>query len=54
MQGVAAIPASEIAVLESANKQDIETNCDRFVDAATAIITEDLAMNTRRQDQLRF
>ncbi|WNR45421.1 ADP-ribosylglycohydrolase family protein [Paenibacillus roseipurpureus] len=54
MQGIKAIPASEIAVLESANKQDIEINCDRFADAARAIIGQDLNLNARRQEQLLF
>lgn len=52
MQGVAAIPETEIAVLESANKQDIAQNCDRFAEAARTIIVQDLEMNARRQEQL--
>lgn len=54
MHGISAIPASEIEVLESANKQDIEQNCDRFIEVAAAIIKEDLDLNSRRLTQLSF
>ncbi|WP_127484339.1 ADP-ribosylglycohydrolase family protein [Paenibacillus ehimensis] len=49
MQGARAIPADEIAVLEEVNKQDIEGSCDRFIEAAAAIIQEDLELNSKRQ-----
>jgi ADP-ribosylglycohydrolase len=53
MHGAAAIPAAEIAVLEQANRQDMEGQCDRFIEAAAAIIQHDLDMNNSRQQQLR-
>jgi len=53
MHGVVVIPADEIAVLEQANKQDFETQCNRFIEAAAAIIKEDLEFGERRQQQLR-
>ncbi|MFE5321132.1 ADP-ribosylglycohydrolase family protein [Paenibacillus sp. NPDC056579] len=53
MQGVAAIPADEISTLEEANKQDMETQCSRFIEAAAAILKEDLEFSERRQQQLR-
>ncbi|MCS7464508.1 ADP-ribosylglycohydrolase family protein [Paenibacillus doosanensis] len=53
MQGVQAIPADEIAALEEASKQDFETQCDRFIESAAAIIQEDVQFNERRQQQLR-
>lgn len=49
MQGVRAIPADEIAVLEEVNKQDMAVSCDRFTEAAAAIIQEDLELNSKRQ-----
>lgn len=52
MQGVRAIPADEIAVLEEANKQDMAGSCDRFTEAAAAIIQEDLELNNFRQKVL--
>ncbi|WP_010496617.1 ADP-ribosylglycohydrolase family protein [Paenibacillus elgii] len=52
MQGVRAIPADEIAVLEEVNKQDMAASCDRFTEAATAIIQEDLELNNFRQKAL--
>ncbi|CAG7652022.1 ADP-ribosylglycohydrolase family protein [Paenibacillus allorhizosphaerae] len=52
MQGVAAIPPDEIAVLEEANKQNFETECSRFIEAAAAIIKADLESNERRGQQL--
>ncbi|GMX63558.1 ADP-ribosylglycohydrolase family protein [Paenibacillus elgii] len=52
MQGVRAIPADEIAVLEEVNKQDMAGSCDRFTEAATAIIQEDLELNNFRQKAL--
>ncbi|MCM3269051.1 ADP-ribosylglycohydrolase family protein [Paenibacillus elgii] len=52
MQGVRAIPADEIAVLEEANKQDMAGSCDRFTEAAAAIIQEDLELNNFRQKAL--
>ncbi|WP_163853467.1 ADP-ribosylglycohydrolase family protein [Paenibacillus elgii] len=52
MQGVRAIPADEIAVLEEVNKQDMTGSCDRFIEAAAAIIQEDLELNNFRQKAL--
>ncbi|GLI06759.1 hypothetical protein YDYSG_27890 [Paenibacillus tyrfis] len=52
MQGVRAIPADEIAVLEEVNKQDMAGSCDRFTEAAAAIIQEDLELNNFRQKAL--
>ncbi|MCP1308158.1 ADP-ribosylglycohydrolase family protein [Paenibacillus tyrfis] len=49
MQGVRAIPADEIAVLEEVNKQDMAGSCDRFTEAASVIIQEDLELNSKRQ-----
>jgi ADP-ribosylglycohydrolase len=53
MHGAAALPAAEIAVLEQANRQDMEGQCDRFIEAAAAIIQRDLDMNNSRQQQIR-
>ncbi|ULL13840.1 ADP-ribosylglycohydrolase family protein [Paenibacillus sp. H1-7] len=53
MHGVAAIPADEISTLEEANKQDMDTQCSRFIEAAAAILKEDLEFSERRQQQLR-
>jgi ADP-ribosylglycohydrolase len=53
MQGFAAIPAEEIAMLEQANKQDIEGHCNRFTEAAASIIQHDIEMNDCRQKQIR-
>jgi ADP-ribosylglycohydrolase len=53
MQGVAAIPAEEIAILEEANKLDIENHCIRFIETATYIINKDIEMNNLRQQQIR-
>ncbi|MBH5318354.1 ADP-ribosylglycohydrolase family protein [Paenibacillus sp. GSMTC-2017] len=52
MQGVSVIPAEEIAVLEQANKQNFGAECDRFIEAAEAIIKEDMAFHIRRQEQM--
>ncbi len=52
MQGVAAIPSGEIAVLEEANQQDMAGSCDRFTEAAAAIIQEDLELNNFRRKVL--
>lgn len=52
MQGVRAIPADEIAVLEEVNKQNMAGSCDRFIEAAAAIIQEDLELNNFRQKAL--
>ncbi|MFD0715892.1 ADP-ribosylglycohydrolase family protein [Paenibacillus sp. GCM10027626] len=52
MHGYTAIPADEIALLESANKQNIEQQCIKFHEAATIIIENDLAFSERRQLQL--
>lgn len=52
MQGVAAIPAEEIAVLEEANQQDIEQHCNQFIEAAAAIIHEDIEFSRQRQQQI--
>ncbi|NEN84041.1 ADP-ribosylglycohydrolase family protein [Paenibacillus elgii] len=52
MQGVRAIPADEIAVLEEVNKQDMAGSCDRFTEAAAAIIQEDLELNNFRRKAL--
>ncbi|KPV60972.1 crystallin [Paenibacillus sp. A3] len=49
MQGARAIPVDEIAVLEEVNKQDMAGSCDRFTEAAAAIIQEDLELNSKRQ-----
>ncbi|KZE71633.1 hypothetical protein AV654_05345 [Paenibacillus elgii] len=52
MQGVRAIPSDEIAVLEEVNKQDMAGSCDRFTEAAAAIIQEDLELNNFRRKAL--
>ncbi|WP_270168700.1 ADP-ribosylglycohydrolase family protein [Paenibacillus sp. SYP-B4298] len=52
MQGAGAIPADDIAALEEASRQNLQTQCDRFIEAATAIIQQDLAYNERRQQLL--
>ncbi|MBB6669105.1 ADP-ribosylglycohydrolase family protein [Cohnella nanjingensis] len=52
MQGVGAIPADEIAVLEAANRQGFAAQSDRFAEAAAAILKEDLSFQARRQRQL--
>ena len=52
MQGVNAIPAAEIAILEDVNKQNMEKHCNQFIEAATAIIQEDIQFNKQRQQQI--
>ncbi|TCZ76604.1 ADP-ribosylglycohydrolase family protein [Paenibacillus albiflavus] len=52
MQGVSAIPANELSVLEEVNKQNIEQNCNEFIETAAFIIQEDLQLNNLRQQQL--
>jgi ADP-ribosylglycohydrolase len=53
MHGVAAIPAEEIAILEEANKLDIENHCIRFIETAAYIINKDIEMNNVRQQHFR-
>jgi ADP-ribosylglycohydrolase len=53
MQGVQAIPAGEIAVIEEINRQDIMSHCSQFSEAAALIIDQDLRMNDIRQQQIR-
>jgi hypothetical protein len=53
MQGVQAIPAEEIAVIEEINRQDIMSHCSQFSEAAALIIDQDLRMNDIRQQQIR-
>ncbi|MDF2961017.1 MAG: hypothetical protein K0S39_2752 [Paenibacillus sp.] len=52
MHGVAAIPGDEITVLEEANKQNMVMQCNRFIEAAVAIINNDLEFSERRQQLL--
>ena len=54
MHGVSAIPTSEIAMIEAANKQNIEHHCNRFTETAAGIIQQDLDLNSRRLTQLSF
>jgi ADP-ribosylglycohydrolase len=53
MQGVQAIPAEEIAVIEESNRQDIKSHCAQFTEIAASIIDQDLKMNEIRQQQIR-
>jgi ADP-ribosylglycohydrolase len=53
MQGVAAIPAEEIAILEETNKLDIEKHCNQFIETAAFIINKDIEMNNLRQQHFR-
>jgi ADP-ribosylglycohydrolase len=52
MHGVSAIPDAEIAALEEANRQDIGGNCERFTEAAAAIIRHDVESANLRERQL--
>ncbi|TXK80033.1 ADP-ribosylglycohydrolase family protein [Paenibacillus sp. N3.4] len=52
MQGITAIPAEEIAVLEASNKQEIEKHCNQFIESAAYIIQQDLKQNHLREQQL--
>ncbi len=52
IHGYSALPADETALLESTNQQNIEQQCERFHEAATLIIENDLAFHERRQLQL--
>ncbi|WP_331436701.1 ADP-ribosylglycohydrolase family protein [Gordoniibacillus kamchatkensis] len=53
MHGVQAIPEAEIAVLEQVNKQDIETACSRFIEAASFIIRQDIGLHGQRERHIR-
>lgn len=53
MHGVAAIPQAEIAIIEQINKQEIEKHCNEFIEAASFIIEQDIALSNRRQQQIR-
>jgi ADP-ribosylglycohydrolase len=53
MHGVQAIPAEELAAIEEINRQDIETHCAQFCEAAAFMIDRDLRMNDIRQQQIR-
>lgn len=53
MQGVAAIPAEEIALIEQVNRQNIEQHCNHFIETAAFIIEQDLNMSSARQRRLR-
>ncbi|MCY9660386.1 ADP-ribosylglycohydrolase family protein [Paenibacillus chondroitinus] len=53
MHGVTAIPQDEIAIIEQINKQEIEKHCNEFIEAASFIIEQDLALSNLRQQQIR-
>lgn len=52
MQGVQAIPADEIEKLEKVNQQQFETHCNAFIEAAMAIIENDLQFHSKRQQMI--
>jgi ADP-ribosylglycohydrolase len=52
MQGVAAIPAEEITVLEEINKQEMDKHCNHFIETAAYIINKDIEMHEIRQQQM--
>lgn len=49
MHGVSAIPPEEIETIEQANRQNIADHCERFIEAALAIIRRDLEAQANRQ-----
>lgn len=52
MQGVQAIPAEEIAVLEEINQQRIDQHCEAFIEAATTIIGADAQLHRKREQMI--
>ncbi|MCR8655796.1 ADP-ribosylglycohydrolase family protein [Paenibacillus endoradicis] len=52
MHGVSAIPLDERIALENVSKQNIDQNCDRFIEVAEAIIIEDFNQSNARQQHI--